>query len=289
MPFILILFLFILTLAKIPQAFAQKLILYTDNDSYGRINQEKTWIIGYGEPGYANFFDIRVPARFFMKTPEGKTEKLTLLRRELFDPWFNQKRIAFETKITPKVKGDFLLCIEGEDTLTGRGILLKDFAKAPFHVETEEPWDAMCDFELEIRPFTRPYGLQRGVLFWGQVLYQGEPVVNGTIEAERLRLKLNPQALPLDSTREVNYPIFKKQTRLDERGYFFVNFEEEGWWVLSVSLPRGTKAYGIQRYPYELKSHLWLYVYSQIAPKRPEKASSKKKKTIKKTKGTKEP
>mgnify|MGYP001772975218 CR=1 FL=1 len=291
MPLILLIFLLILTPARIPQALAQKLILYTDNDSYGRMNQEKTWIIGYGEPAYANFFDTRVPARFFLKTPEGKDEKLTLLRRELFDPWFNQKRIAFETKITPKVKGDFLLCIEGEDTLAGRGILLKDYAKALFHVEKEGPWDSMCAFELEIRPFTRPYGLQRGALFWGQVLYQGEPVVNGTIEAERLRLKLNPQALPLDSTREVNYPIFKKQTRLDDRGYFFVNFEEEGWWVLSVSLPRGTKAYGNQRYPYELRSHLWLYVYSQGGTERkgPLKTPSKKKKTIKKTEGVKKP
>ncbi len=283
MPLIFIFLLFIFTFSKTSSTFAETLILYTDNDSYGKVNQEKTWIIGYGQPSFANFFDARVPVKFYLKTPDGKEEKLSLLRRELFDPWFNQKRIAFETKITPKAKGDFLLCIEGEDALTGRGVLFKNYVKALFHVEKEGLWEQLCGFELEIRPFTRPYGLKKGALFWGQVLYQGEPLGNGTIEVERLRLKLNPQALPTDSTKEINYPLFKKSTRLDERGYFFVNFEEEGWWVLSVGLPRGVKSYGNQKYPFELKTHLWVYVYAIEEKKRKnlERKSSQKKSKIK--------
>ncbi|MCS7150373.1 MAG: DUF4198 domain-containing protein [Caldimicrobium sp.] len=272
--------LLLLLLWKPSQTFANKLILYTDNDSYGKVNQNKTWYLALGEPAFANFADIKVPSNFFLLGPAGKKEKLTLLRKELFDPWFNQRRIAYETKLSVSEPGDYILCIEGEDYLIGRGKIVKPFAKAVFHVERELNWDKPCGFDLEIKSFTRPYGLQPGALLWGQALYQGEPLSSGEIEAERLRLKLNPQALPKDSTGEVNLPIFKKRVKLDDRGYFYVNFEEEGWWVITVSLPRGTKTFGNQNYPLELQSHLWIYVHSSIEKKRPKKTKNTSKSKI---------
>lgn len=240
-------------------SFANKIILFTDNDSFGKIDQEKKWYIAFGEPAFANFYDFKVPNQFFMITPKGEKERLVLFRRELFDPWSNQPRIAFETKILPKESGDYLLCIEGEHLL-GKRAIVKSMVKTIFHVQREDNWDKPCGFELEIKPFTRPYGLGIKSLFWGQVLFNGEPFTNGTIVIERLRSKLNPKALPLDSTQEINYPLLQKTTRLDERGYFFVNFEEEGWWLISVTTERGIKLYGNQNYPYFLSAGLWIHV-----------------------------
>lgn len=241
-------------------SFGNKIILYTDNDSYGSPNQEKKWYIAYGEPAFANFYDLKVPDQFFIITPKGEKQKLTLLRRELFEPWLNQPRIAFETQILPKEKGDYLICIEG-DNLLGQRSLVRSMVKTVFHVQREEKWDNLCGFELEIKPFTRPYGLRIKSLFWGQVLFEGEPLTNGTIIVERLRTKLNPKALPLDSTQNINYPILQKTTRLDNNGYFFVNFEEPGWWLISVVTDRGVKVYGNQKLPYLLTAELWIYVF----------------------------
>jgi len=63
--------------------------------------------------------------------------------------------------------------------------LIKIFAKAPFHVEIEKGWDNLCGFDLEIKPYTRPYGFKEKGIFWGQVWYKNKPLENGTIEIKR--------------------------------------------------------------------------------------------------------
>lgn len=251
--------LIILFLLSPTLTYANKIILYSERDAFGKVNQEKSWVIAYGEPAVANFYDLKLPLNFFTITPNATKEKVTLFRRELYDPWFNQPRIAYETKILPKEQGDYLICLEGENFLGKRGIG-KFLVKTIFHVEKESTWDNLCGFELEIKPFTRPYGLRENSLFWGQVLLDGEPLENGTVTVERLRTKLNPKFLPYASTKEINLPLLQKTTRLDKRGYFWVNFEEEGWWLISLSFERGLKMYANQYYPYYLIAQLWIYI-----------------------------
>ncbi len=273
-------FYFFLAFSK---SYASKFILYTEDDNYGKVNQEKIWILSFGNPAFGDFWNTKVPKKFFLKTPENKEEKLVLIRRELFNPWFNAPRIAYNIKVQPKIQGDYLLCLEGEDTLREEKITTS-YIKAIFHVEKEGNWDRLCGFPLEIKVFTRPYGLKKGVLFWGQVLLEGEPLTNGTIEVERLRLKLNPQKLLKASTEEINLPIYKKTVKIDERGYFFTNFEEEGWWVINSSTLRGIKLYGNKNYPHELRIQLWLYIFpsDQALPQVTKKSPSKKPKKTKK-------
>ncbi len=240
---------------------AQKLILYTENDSYGKIGQEKRFILARGEPAFANFLDLKVPYKYFLITPKRDKRKITLYRRTLYDPWFNTPRIAYEIKIKPEEKGDYLLCIEGEDALTYEGKLEKSFTKTVFHVEKEGVWDNLCGFPLEIKPLTRPYGIKKGALFRGQILLEGKPVKEAELEIERLRLKLNLEELPKDSTGEINVPLYQKKIKTDERGYFYTNFEEEGWWVITAKVLRGVKVYGNKTYPFQLQANLWIYVY----------------------------
>lgn len=266
----------LILLSLTSQVFGAKLILYTDNDSYGKRGEAKVWYLALGEPAFASFYDLKAPTQFYLLTPKGEREKLPLLRREFFDPWFNQKRIGFETRVLAKESGDYLLCFEGEDILTLRGTLQKPSAKAVFHVNEERGWNRLCGFELEIKPFTRPYGLISGALFWGQVLYRGEPLSDVEVEVERLRMRLNPLALPKDSTGEINIPVLRKTTKVDERGYFVVNFEEGGWWSITVRLPRGIKIFGNQQYSYELQTSLWIHVFNSKGD--PPKDSSTKRK-----------
>ncbi len=48
----------------------------------------------------------------------------------------------------------------------------------------EEGWDALVGAPLEIKPLTRPYGLNAGNSFSGRVLYKGKPLPDAVVEVE---------------------------------------------------------------------------------------------------------
>jgi len=257
------------------QTVAQKLIIYSSpekspsaspqlervDNPYGKVKAEKVFTVAYGYPAFANFLDLAPPERAFLLTQNGSI-RLTPLRKEVFDPWFNKPRVAYSLALNPEFPGDYILCIETRNMIEPEEVVRRHFAKTVFHVERERGWDRLCGFDLEIKPYTRPYGLVSGVVFWGRVLYQGEPISEGTVTAERLRVKPF-EKLPKFETGEINYPVLQKTTLLRDDGSFFVSFEEEGWWVVSFNLRRGVTTYGNKDYPLELSTHLWLYVFPQ--------------------------
>ncbi len=252
---------------------AQKPIIFTNNDPYVKATKGKEFFIALGYPAFANFYDFLPPEKIFIKTANG-TVGLTLIRKELFDPWFNKPRIAYSTLINGTYGGDLLFCLESKNLLTDNKRITKHFTKMVIHADKEGGWDKECGFDLEILPFTRPYGLVVGGILWGQVLYLGQPVSEGMVSVERLRIK-PLEKLPKASTEEPNLPIFIRTTKLKIDGTFIVNFEEEGWWVVSFSMPRGTATYGNQNYPFELSTHLWVYVFPK-GEKKIEKKSRKR-------------
>ena len=274
------------------KSFAQKLILFTPDEKkpsvhsqvkgvdnpYGKVKAEKIFTVAYGQPAFANFLDFAPPERAFLLTQNGSV-RLTPLRKEIFDPWFNKPRIAYSLALKPDLPGDYILCIETKNMIEPGDVVRKHFAKTVFHVEKEKGWDRLCGFDLEIKPYTRPYGLVSNVVFWGRVLYQGEPISEGTITVERLRVK-PLEKLPKLRTGEINFPVLQKTTLLREDGSFFVSFEEEGWWVVSFTLRRGVITYGNQEYPFELSTHLWVYVFPQEEDKAKQEEHRGKKKRL---------
>ncbi len=286
------LLLFLLLLVN--QSFAQKPIIYSSpkkgpldtaqvekvDNPYGKVKVEKVFTVAYGQPAFANFLDFAPPERAFLLTQNGSI-RLNPLRKEVFDPWFNKPRIAYSLALNPDLPGDYILCIETKNTIEPGDVVRKHFAKTVFHVEREKGWDRLCGFDLEIKPYTRPYGLTAGVVFWGRVLYQGEPISEGAITVERLRVK-PLEKLPKFGTGEINYPVLQKTTLIREDGSFFVSFEEEGWWVVSFNLRRGVITYGNHEYPFEISTHLWVYVFPQGESKAKQEEQKKKPKPKKK-------
>jgi len=271
---LLFLIFFFLFLA-INRSYAQKPIVFTTDHPYGKVNAEKVFTLAYGQPAFANFLDFARPERAFLITQNG-SKLIQPLRKEIFDPWFNKPRIAFSLTVRPELKGDYPLCIETKNMIEPGDVVRKHFVKTVLHVGQELGWDRLCGFDVEIKPHTRPYGLLPGVVFWGRVLYQGEPISEGSITVERLRVKAF-EKLPKLETEEINTPILRKTTLLREDGSFFVSFEEDGWWVVTFTIRRGVITYGNSDYPYELSTHLWVYVF----PKKEEgslKIQTKKKK-----------
>lgn len=243
-------------------SFAYKLFVITLSDNYGKLRKEKIFYLGNSEPSFGIIHDLKPPKKFFLLTPNHDKIKLTLLRTEYEDQSLNIKRIGYQTKIIPEHKGDYYLCIEGDFVLDREGKLLKHFSKTPFHVEIEKGWDNLCDFDLEIKPQTRPYGFREHSIFWGQVWYKNKPLETGIVEVEKFSPSFIPyEDLPKDSYGEINYPYLKKTVKISKNGFFVVSFEEPGWWLITIRKKSGAKYYGNTLYPVELVSHLWIYVY----------------------------
>ncbi|MCS7278875.1 MAG: DUF4198 domain-containing protein [Thermodesulfobacteriaceae bacterium] len=260
--FLIILFFLLFFFISFDCVLAYKIFLVSSEENYGKIGKEKNFYLGKVEPSFGILFDLKVPSEFFLLTPQKKREKITLLRREFKDPRTNVNKIGYELKLIPKEKGDHLICVETQPFLIPENKLRKAYLKTSWHVELEKGWDHLCGFELEIKPFTRPYGLKTGEIFWGQVWYKNQPLKEGVIEVEKFSPHfLTLEELPKDSFGDINYPLLKKKIRLAKNGFFVVNFEEPGWWVISIKVNRGTQFYGNQNYPLEIMTELWLYIF----------------------------
>ena len=164
MSLILIFFLFSFA---INQAYAQKPIVFTPDHPYGKVNTEKVFTLAYGQPAFANFLDFARPERAFLITQNGSLP-LTPIRKEIFDPWVNKPKIAYSLNINPNLIGDYLLCVETKNIAEPGDIVRKHFVKTVLHVEKELGWDRLCGFDVKIKPYTRPYGLVPGEVFWGK-------------------------------------------------------------------------------------------------------------------------
>jgi len=231
-------------------------------DDYGKVNQEKKFYIGAGAPAFGIIYNLKPPTKAFLITPNGTSRVLPLIKTQFFDQAFNTKRLGFVSLVYPKQKGDYYVCVESDYVLLNNGTLVKFYVKTPFHVKTEKGWTNSCGFQLEITPYTRPYGLISHGILWGQVWFRGKPLQNGTVEVERFSPNfLSKKDLPKDSYGEVNYPYLRSVTRLSKNGFFIVSFEKPGWWVIAVKVPAGKKVYDNSVYPLELEHLFWVYVF----------------------------
>ncbi len=241
---------------------ANKLFIISPIDNYGKVKKEKVFYIGRAEPAFGVLYDLKPPKKYFLLSPDSNRTKLTLLRIEYEDKALNIKRIGYKTKVIPEKKGDYYLCVESDYFLTRELKVIKSFAKAPFHVEIEKGWDNLCGFELEIKPYTRPYGFSDKGIFWGQVLYRDQPLSNVIVEFERFSPTfLTLDELPKDFYGDINYPYLKRTVKTNKEGFFVVSLEEPGWWVITVKKKAGVKALANNLYPFEIVSHFWIYVF----------------------------
>lgn len=262
MPFLGLIFL--LTFLFFPgTSFGYQVFLISLPDNYGALKKEKIFYVGAAEPAFGLILDLKTPKNLYILLPNGTTEKPTFLKTEFFDRSLNTKRVGYKFKFSPSNEGDHLLCLESDYTLLRDKTVGKFLVKTPFHVVKETYQKNLCNFDLEIKPYTRPYGFKKHGVFWGQVWYQNKPLSSGEIEVEYFSpVFLREEDLPKDSYGQINYPYLKNKVRLSKNGFFVVSFEHPGWWVITVKVRSGEKTYGNQKYPLYLIHHLWIYVFS---------------------------
>jgi len=116
-----------------------------------------------------------------------------------------------------------------------------------------EGWDMPIGLKAEIVPLTRPYGLYKGNIFSGTVLYEGKPVPYANIEVEHY----NPTHLKAPTDMHITQVI-----KADSNGVFHFVMPKTGWWGFAALMKDDVtiKKNG-KDYPVELGALIWIKAY----------------------------
>lgn len=116
-----------------------------------------------------------------------------------------------------------------------------------------EGWDKPMGVKAEIIPLTRPYGLYKGNLFSGQVLYKGKIVPNAKIEIEFY----NPTKKEAPTNMHITQIV-----KADSTGAFNFVMPKAGWWGFAALIDDDVKIKKDgKNYPVELGALIWVKAY----------------------------
>lgn len=116
-----------------------------------------------------------------------------------------------------------------------------------------EGWDKPMGVKAEIIPLTRPYGLYKGNLFSGQVLYIGKIVPNAKIEIEFY----NPTKKEAPTNMHITQIV-----KADSTGAFNFVMPKAGWWGFAALIDDDVKIKKDgKNYPVELGALIWVKAY----------------------------
>lgn len=183
--------------------------------------------------GNGAVMDMEQPEQFFVLFQDEKTDLLDTLKPITWNGAHNQGK-AFEAQVPVRRNGDYIFAL----------------VPAPYHEEGEgyiqqftktivnrggvpSGWEEPLGLTAEIVPLVKPYALYKGMLFSGQVLYEGKPVAGAEIEVEFMN---HPVIMEQNSLRPMGVlrfpsPAFETFiTHADDHGIFHFALPHEGFW-----------------------------------------------------------
>ncbi|PID48059.1 MAG: hypothetical protein CR967_01630 [Proteobacteria bacterium] len=175
---------------------------------------------------------------------EGKLKKITQDLKKEKETWVSdfkiEKPAVFQFFVEPKPYFE-----------PAEGKFIKHLTKS--FVEgygAGDGWDKAIGLKAEIIPLTRPFGLYRGNLFQGKVLYKGKIVKNCEVEVEFY----NDKGFKAPSDTHVTQVV-----KTDENGIFSFTMPQSGWWGFAALIEDDLKLkHGDKKYPVELGAVLWV-------------------------------
>ncbi len=182
-------------------------------------------------------------------------------KKESLMPLLKQKKVdgksAWDFSYTFKKPGDYIFTVTPDYYFEpAEETFIQHITKVVVNgFGMEEGWDAPLGLKAEIVPLTRPYGLWKGNVFTGQVLYKGKPVAGAEVEVE------------LFNTKKLHAPTDAHITQVvkaDKNGVFSYAMPYDGWWGFAalieddVTIKKDGKAY-----PVELGALIWVKAYGE--------------------------
>ncbi len=178
-----------------------------------------------GHPYEREWEDAPQPEKIFALLPSGKREDLTEQMVEKSVEIEDEEIVTWAVDYSPKQKGDTIFALNTQPYFGRGNQAYQEYSKVISHVDIQKGWDQSTNQPLEIVPYTRPYGLEEGFLFTGQLVQEGQPVPNIEIEIEQY-LEEPPQELPPE-------PLITYVVKTDANGMFSFTLPRPGWWMLA--------------------------------------------------------
>ena len=196
--------------------------------------RENSVEIIWGHPYEGIYFDPPAMINSSVLKPDGTKESLDA--REISVTGAEGPVKGREISFTPAIKGDHIVYADFEALVVEEEeVAWEDHVKAVIHHKTSGGWDQRTGQIMEILPLTRPYGLEEGFVFSGQVLYDGQPLGDAPVEIEKYYEVgvCTDENLPPE-------PMVTRETRSDPNGIFSFTLDEPGVWVVCASNTVGT-------------------------------------------------
>ena len=167
-----------------------------------------------------------------------------------------QKMDTWHTEYRLKKPGDHIFYVDPVPYFEpAEGKFIRHLTKVTVNgFGMEEGWDESVGFKAEILPLTRPYGLYKGNLFQGQVMFKGKPVPFAEVEVEHLNQSGHKAPTELHITQVI---------KADANGVFSYAMPFEGWWGFAALLEDDVtiKHTDGKSYPVELGAVFWTKTY----------------------------
>jgi cobalt/nickel transport protein len=218
-----------------------------------------TFTYQWGHPFEHQLFDAPAPQSAFVLAPDGKKTDLTKTLEKVALPSGDKKVTAYRFRFTPEQRGDYVFVLNAPPIwMEEDQEFLQDMVKVVLHVQAQKGWDTAGGQDLDVRPLTRPYGLQAGMVFQAQVR-AGKPLADVLVEIEHYNAT-PPKELPPDEQ-------ITRAAKTDPNGVVTCTLTESGWWCLTATCRESTREHNGKSYPLRQRATLWVLVDEKAAPK----------------------
>jgi len=210
------------------------------------------FVYRWGHPFEHELFDAPEPGEVSVFSPSGAEEKITDFKK------LKDKPIAYRFEYQlPKGSqglGNYVFAMKAPQVLLDGEIVCKDSIKVVVHVgDSNEGWDQTVGLPFELVPLTRPYGLEPGMVFQAQALYEKKPLAGALVEVERYN-DAEPKEKPPNEQRT-------RVVKTDPNGVLTCTLTDPGWWCITAQQDAGkVKHDDGKQYPLQLRTTFWVYV-----------------------------
>ncbi len=217
----------------------------------------------WGHPFEHQLFDAQAPAKLMVHTPDGKTNDLTKALEKVSLKADKKEVTGYRLRYTPEERGDHVFLLTMPPIwMEEEKEFIEDSVKVVLHVQAQKGWDAYVggkEFDQELVPLTRPYGLQPGMVFQAHTLriHAGERV-GGFVEIERYN-PTPPKELPADEH-------MTRTAKTDPNGVVTCTLTEPGWWCIAAQRDGGKKEREGKSYPVKQRATMWVFVDEKLTP-----------------------
>ena len=203
----------------------------TAGDYIATLGETKTVTILWGHPYEHVLFDCPESLEVQLRDPTGGVTTLDAAQTTV------EGSKAYDVSFTVEKLGDYIVAAK----LVEEGHGLIDYTKAVIHCGEEAwiGWDAQVGQEVEIIPYTRPYGLEEGFVFTGKaILSDGTPLADAPVEIEVYHTKSVGDEVVAEA--EEMFPqdppmMFTRVTTTNSLGEFSYTLDEPGIWFIGVT------------------------------------------------------